>query len=175
MSDPVLNPKPSSLDETRFIEVYGGIYEDTPWIAETVWPQTRDGTLDTADTLATALRAVVDAASDLRKIDLLCAHPELAGRAAQSGTLTASSQVEQTGAGLDSCSAEELEEFAQLNKAYKEKFGFPFIIAVAGRTRFEILDIFRTRLDSDTQTEFETALEQVHRIARLRLSAMTGD
>ena len=105
-------------------------------------------------------------------MELVRAHPDLAGKAALAGALTADSTAEQAGAGLDRCSPEELAEFHALNTAYKEKFGFPFIVAVKGLTRHDILEQFRRRLENDAATELATAFEQIHKIARLRLEAL---
>lgn len=168
---PVLHPRPSTLSRAAFVEVYGGIYEHSPWVAEAV----HDGGLGEADApaaLASRMAAAVDDASDAAKLTLLRAHPELAGKLAVAGALTVQSTTEQAGAGLDQCTAEEFAEFTRLNAAYTARFGFPFIIAVAGLDRQTILDAFRERAANDPATEFDTALKQVHKIARLRLDAM---
>ena len=170
----MLSPRPSTLDRAAFIDAYGGIYEHSPWVAAALF----DGGLGTADddpeALAGRMAQVVDAADDEAKLALLRAHPELAGRLAVSGELTADSTAEQASAGLDRCTPEEFAEFHTLNGRYNERFGFPFIIAVRGLSRQDILSAFRSRADSDRETEFATALQQVHRIARLRLEAMEG-
>lgn len=168
-----LAKKPSDIGFDAFMETYGGIYEHSPWIAESVW-QTKAGTnIDSAVGLHAAMKVVVDQADPSAKLKLICAHPDLAGKAAQRGTLTEESRSEQTGAGLDQCSAEEFADLQLLNAAYKEKFGFPFIIAVKGLDRAAILAAFRSRLAHDRETEFETAITQIHRIALLRLSDLT--
>ena len=149
-----------------FTARYGAIYEDSPWVAEAVWEAGDFGNI------AAAMRAVVDAAPEARRLELVRAHPDLAGRAALAGELTAASTAEQAGAGLDRCSPEELAEFHALNTAYKEKFGFPFIVAVTSLTRHDILEQFRRRLENDAATELATAFEQIHAIARLRLEAL---
>jgi len=130
-------------------------------------------TLDTLDGLATAMAAQVNTADEAAKMTLICAHPDLAGKAALRDELTAESRSEQAGAGLDQCSAEELAEFTRLNSAYKQKFGFPFIVAVKGLDRHDILAAFRARLNHERAQEFETALTQIHKIARLRLADLT--
>jgi OHCU decarboxylase len=106
------------------------------------------------------------------KFALIRAHPDLAGKAAVAGDLTADSASEQAGAGLDRCSPEEFARFQDLNAAYKGKFGFPFIIAVRGLGRTEILDAFERRIANDPEAEFATAIEQINRIARMRLAAL---
>ena len=168
----MLSPRPSTLDRSAFIEAYGGIYEHSSCVAAAVF----DGGLGVADddpeALAGRMAQVVDAADGEAKLALLRAHPELAGRLAVSGSLTAESTAEQALAGLDRCTPEEFTEFHTLNARYNARFGFPFIVAVRGLSRQDILEAFRSRADNDQETEFATALEQVHRIARLRLEAM---
>jgi 2-oxo-4-hydroxy-4-carboxy-5-ureidoimidazoline decarboxylase len=168
----VLDPRPSEMDRETFIARFGGIYEHSPWIAAKLYDGGLQASHDTVDGLAAALARVVAEADDMAKVALICAHPDLAGRAAVAGTLTAASTSEQRGAGLDQCSFDEFERFQALNTAYKGKFGFPFILAVAGRTRAEILDAFESRIGRSRAAEFEEALRQIDRIARLRLEAM---
>ncbi len=151
----------------EFVDLFGGVYEHSPWIAEAVWDLNADH--GTAERLHKAFRRVLDRADHGAKLTLLRAHPDLAGKLAVKGGLTADSTSEQSGAGLDSCTEEEFAAFQELNRRYKDKFEFPFILAVRGYNRGEILEIFRRRVENDPQTEFETALEQVHRIAILRL------
>jgi 2-oxo-4-hydroxy-4-carboxy-5-ureidoimidazoline decarboxylase len=104
-----------------------------------------------------------------RQLALIRAHPDLAGRAAIAGELTAASSAEQASAGLDRCTPEEFARFQELNDSYKGRFGFPFILAIKGRTRAGILAAFEQRLDNTPAAEFEEALRQIARIARLRL------
>lgn len=150
------------MSRDEFLEVYGAVYEDSPWVAEAVWPPSGD--------LAKAMRAAVDAAPREKKLALIRAHPELAGRTAIAGDMAEASKREQSGAGLDRCTPGEFAEFQRLNGAYNARFGFPFIIAVKGLDRHDILAAFRARLDNDPETEFQTALEQIHRIAGFRLA-----
>lgn len=145
-----------------FIARFGPVYEASPWVAEGVWPDPpadREG-------LAKAMAAVVDAAPRERKLALIRAHPELASRT----KMADASVKEQAGAGLDQCSPEEFEAFQRLNAAYNARFGFPFIFAVKGATRGDILAAFEARLANDPETEFETAIAQIHRIAGFRLA-----
>ena len=120
------------------------------------------------------MRDIVDAAGDERQLDLLRAHPELAGKLAIAGGLTAESSAEQAGAGLDSCTPAEFARFSDLNDRYGARFGHPFIIAVRGLDRAAILDAFESRVGNDRDTEFATALAEVHKIARLRLDLLCG-
>jgi OHCU decarboxylase len=117
------------------------------------------------------LAVQVDAAGHDEKLALLRAHPDLAGKLAV-GELTAASASEQAGAGLDRCTPEEFDRLQDLNARYKAKFGFPFIMAVKGRRRGEIIAAFGRRIENSPETEFETALAEVHRIALLRLMDM---
>jgi len=160
---------PSALDRMQFVTLYGRVYEHSPWIAEAAWAMGLKPQHDTVEGLHEALAAIVNAASHERQLALLNAHPDLAGRLAVRGELTTESTSEQASAGLDKCSPEEFRRFTELNDAYRRKFPFPFIMAVKGRSRAEILDAFERRIDHDADTEFRTALDQVHKIALLRL------
>ncbi|MDP1736573.1 MAG: 2-oxo-4-hydroxy-4-carboxy-5-ureidoimidazoline decarboxylase [Caulobacter sp.] len=152
-----------------FIRRYGAVYEDSPWVAEAVWPAA--GALRSSRAMATAMAAVVDSASRKDKLALIRAHPQLAGRA----RMADASVREQSGAGLDQCSPEEFADFQRLNAAYNDRFGFPFIVAVKGLTRRDILDAFATRLANSPETEFAEALRQIHRIAAFRLDELYED
>jgi 2-oxo-4-hydroxy-4-carboxy-5-ureidoimidazoline decarboxylase len=161
--------KPSALTHAEFIARFGPVYEASPWVAEGVWPAVEAGRLDQPGTLAEAMRAEVDAAPDEMKLALIRAHPELASRTG----MAEASVKEQSGAGLDQCSAQEFAAFQRFNGAYNAKFGFPFIVAVKGLTRADILAAFEVRLGADPQTEFATAIAQIHRIAGFRLADLT--
>lgn len=163
------------MPHAGFLETFGGVYERSPWVAEGVPADDLAAGADTAEALATLMRAVVDGAGEARQLALLRAHPDLAGRLAVGEALTEASAGEQASAGLDRCTPEEYEEFRALNARYREAFDFPFVLAVRGRTRREILGIFRERLGNGRDAEFREALEQVHRIARLRLKALFGE
>ena len=164
---------PGTLDRAGFLARYGGVYEHSPWIAGAVWDE--GAASDDVATLAGAMAARVEAAGEEARLALLRAHPDLAGKLAVEGELTAESTSEQAGAGLERCSPEEFEEFQRLNDAYKARFGFPFILAVKGHDRAGILAAFRRRVGHDRATELREALDQVHRIARLRLRALAGE
>ncbi|MFL5296669.1 MAG: 2-oxo-4-hydroxy-4-carboxy-5-ureidoimidazoline decarboxylase [Phenylobacterium sp.] len=161
--------KPSSLSHAEFIARFGGVYEASPWVAEGVWPAVEAGRLDDPAALAEAMRAEVDAAPRAVKLALIGAHPRLASRA----KMADASVKEQSDVGLDQCSAQEFATFQRLNLAYDRRFGFPFIVAVTGLTRAAILAQFEQRLRNDPETEFETALAQIHRIAGFRLADLT--
>ena len=163
---------PSHMTQEDFMDVFGGVYEHTPWIAEAVYAAGLTGSQDTVAGLHDSLRTNVDNADDEKKLALLRAHPDLAGKLAISGELTADSTSEQASAQLDKCTPEEFAEFQSLNDRYKETFGVPYILAVRGRNRQEILENFRSRVDNTPDTEFAEALKQVHRIALLRIEAL---
>lgn len=163
---------PSRLDRDGFLARFGVIYEHSPWIAAAVWD--KGAAADEAESLAAAMASEVEAAGEEAQLALLRAHPDLAGKLAVRGELTAESTSEQAGAGLDRCSPEEFAEFQQLNDAYKARFGFPFILAVKGYDRAGILAAFRRRVANTREAEFREALDQVHRIALLRLLALAA-
>ena len=167
--------RPSAMPRAGFLEAFGGVYERSPWVAEGVPAENLAAGADTAEALAALMRGVVDGAGEARQLALLRAHPDLAGRLAVDGALTGASAGEQANAGLDRCTPGEYEEFRALNARYRERFGFRFVLAVRGRTRGDILGIFRERLGNGRDAEFREALEQVHRIARLRLETLLGE
>ena len=154
----------------EFVARYGGIYEHSSWVAETAARHVSAG--DKVDDIARVMADCVDKAALDQQLELIRAHPDLAGKAQIAGELTADSTTEQASAGLDCCTADEYEKFQSLNTAYHDKFGFPFVMAVRDRSRAEILTAFEQRLDNDEATEFETALAEIHKIAWLRLQAM---
>ncbi len=169
-----LTPQPSAITREEFLASYGEIYESSPWVADRLWLEASSGAIDTLGAMRTAMRATVETATPEQRLALVCAHPELAGRAAIAGELNQSSTREQAGAGLDQCSPLEFKAFQVLNKQYNDKFNFPFIIAVKGLARTEILTAFRNRLGNDRETELETALNEIHKIAAFRLSQRAG-
>ncbi len=158
------------MRELEFVRRYGGIYEHSPWVAETA-AQLVDDSAD-VDVIARVMADCVDNASRERQLELIRAHPDLAGKAAVAGDLTDDSESEQASAGLDRCTPEEYARFQALNTAYRRKFGFPFVMAVRNCNREQILAAFETRLDNDYDEEFENALLEIHRIARKRLVAL---
>ena len=160
--------KPSNLTRDAFIARFGPVYEASPWAAEAVWPAAARGALDDPEALAEAMRTAVDAAPRERRLELIRAHPQLA----VAGRMAEASVREQRGAGLDQCSAEELAAFRSLNAAYLARFGHPFIIAVKGLSRGDILAAFAARLENDAEADFATAMEQIHRIAGFRLASL---
>jgi len=174
MPDQHFTIPPDSLNEADFMTGFGGIYEHSPWVATTIWSQGLGSDDRQVAHFALRMQAIVDAAGHDRQLALLRAHPELAGKLAIAGGLTAESSSEQAGAGLDSCTPDEFARFSSLNDRYGARFGHPFIIAVRGLDRAAILTAFEARIDNDPETEFATALAEVHKIARLRLELLCG-
>ncbi|MGA8260389.1 MAG: 2-oxo-4-hydroxy-4-carboxy-5-ureidoimidazoline decarboxylase [Arenicellales bacterium] len=160
------------MSEDEFIEVFGGIYEHSSWVARDTWRRGAQGRPDSVESLAAELAATVDAADRDTRLALIRAHPDLAGRAAVSGGLTAASSREQAGAGIDQCSEEEYRRFQSLNQAYRDRFGFPFVMAVKGGNRAAILSAFEERVDNDPETEFHRAIAEIHKIAGFRLAEL---
>ena len=160
--------RPSALSNDAFLATFGPVYEASPWVADGVWPAVARGELDDLPALAEAMRAIVEAAPRDQRLALIRAHPQLA----VAGRMAEASVQEQRGAGLDQCSPEELADFRRLNAAYDERFGHPFIVAVKGLTRADILAAFTARLTNDADTEFATAIRQIHRIAGFRLATL---
>jgi OHCU decarboxylase len=161
--------KPSQMPRALFVEVFGDIFEHTPQIAEAAHRAGigRDG--DTAAGLHSKLTAAMRRLPENAKLALIVAHPDLGTRLSRQTELTPNSATEQSAAGLDQLSAVEFDHFHRLNQAYVDRFGFPFIIAVKGLTKQNILQAFEARLRQDRDFEFATALQQIERIALLRL------
>jgi len=159
----------NALPAADFVARFGGVFEHSPWVAERVVAQRPFASVAA---LHAAMCLAVIAAGPDAQLELLRAHPELAGKAAIAGEMTAASQREQSGAGLDRCTPAEFDELRQLNTVYIERFGFPFIIAVRGLDRAAILAAMRERVRHDREQEFAEALRQVERIAALRLESL---
>lgn len=156
----------SSLSQEEFVAALDGVYEHSPWVAESAWRKRPFKTI--ADLHRACVQSVREADSEAQ-LALIRAHPELAGKAAIRGELTADSTREQSGAGLDRCSPEEFQRLTELNRDYAAKFGFPFIIAVRGHTRESIIANLAERLQHSREAEFEEALRQIDQIAMFRL------
>jgi OHCU decarboxylase len=164
--------EPSRLSRPLFMERFGGAFEHSPWIAERTFEAGLNPVNDTASGLHAAMVSFMRAGSDDAKRALILAHPDLAGRLALARQLTTDSASEQASAGLDRLTPDELAEFSALNDAYKAKFEFPFILAVKGRSKIDIMRSFTIRLSNNTTNEFATALAEIERIALLRLQAL---
>ena len=164
--------RPSQIAKDAFVSAFGGVFEHSPWIAERAHDLELGPAHDTAAGLHNALARMFRSASYDERLGVLTAHPDLAGKLAAAKRLTAESTSEQASAGLDALTDEERTKFTELNTAYVEKHGFPFIIAVRDHDKSGILAAFERRIGNDTDTEFNEACRQVERIARLRLEDM---
>jgi len=160
--------RPSQMNRAMFLELFGDVFEHSPWIAEGAFSSGMTSAQDTAEGLHAAMVQVLNGATREQKLALIRAHPDLAGRL-KLADLTQDSQQEQASAGLDSLTEEERDRFLELNDTYKAKFGFPFIMAVKGRSKDEILAAFEERLENDPEQEFDTAIGQIETIGLLRL------
>jgi 2-oxo-4-hydroxy-4-carboxy-5-ureidoimidazoline decarboxylase len=159
----------NAMDQAAFTAKFGGIFESSPWVAEQAWEKRPFASVND---MHAAMVGIAKFATAPRQLALLQSHPDLAGKEAQAGAMTASSVTEQASAGLNALSKEEMADISALNVAYKQKFGFPFIIAVRMHTKEGIFFEFRRRLNNDTVTEFANDLQNVYIITRLRLAKM---
>lgn len=166
--------RPSQMSHGDFVTAFGGIFEHSAWIADRAYALGLGPTHDTATGVHSALCRMFRSASHAERLGVLTSHPDLAGKLAAAGTLTAQSTSEQAGAGLDSLTDDERTMFQGLNTQYVEKHGFPFIIAVRDNTKASIMAAFQTRIDHDTDVEFATACRQVERIGEFRLMDYFG-
>jgi len=156
----------NAADEAAFVAALGGIYEHSPWVAEEA---ARHRPFVSLAALHAAMAEAVRAAPAERQLALVRDHPDLAGKAARAGNLTVASVAEQAGAGLDRLTEEEFAAFHRLNGAYADKFGFPFIVCVRRLTKESILKAFARRIENGREAEIATALDEIGRIAALRL------
>jgi len=161
--------KINKLSKSEFVKVFANIFENAIWIAEKLYNQKP---FDNFEALSSKMLNIFETATKEKQLKILRDHPDLANKTKIS-SLTPDSLKEQIGSGLDQCSEEEFNEFKKLNDSYK-KFGFPFILAVKGKTKTEILNNFKARIYSDPETEFNEAIKQVKQIASLRLNELNN-
>jgi len=161
--------KINKLPKSEFIKVFANIIENARWIAEELYNQIP---FNNFEELSSKILNIFETTTKVKQLKILNAHPDLANKAKIS-LLTPDSLKEQASARLDQCTEEEFNEFKKLNDSYK-KFGFPFILAVKGKTRTEILNNFRKRISSDPEIEFDEAVKQVKQIADLRLKELNN-
>ena len=159
----------NNLSKSDFVDLLAHIFEHSPWVAERAYRATPFAS--TQELHAEMVKAV-EAAGKEKQLALILAHPDLAGKAVRKSELSAASSFEQAGAGLDRLSEEEFAQFHQLNNSYKERFNFPFILAVKGHNKRSILAAFETRLNNGQETERQAALAQIYKIARFRLDSL---
>jgi 2-oxo-4-hydroxy-4-carboxy-5-ureidoimidazoline decarboxylase len=161
----------NAMDRDAFVAVLGPTFENSPWVAAAAWSRRPFASVEA---LHTAMLDVVGQAPEERKLAFLCGHPELAGAEAQAGTMTTESVGEQSSAGLHALTSAEHNEMQRLNRAYRERHGFPFIIAVRGNTKQQIFDAMRTRISQATEVERGAALQQIGLITRGRIEALVN-
>jgi 2-oxo-4-hydroxy-4-carboxy-5-ureidoimidazoline decarboxylase len=161
----------NGLDQDHFVAMLGRLFEGPPWIITTAWSHRPFGSVHA---LYEILCSIMYAAPLERRIALIQSHPDLAGRAALSGTLGAASTTEQAAAGLNRLSPDELALFNRRNAAYLETFGFPFVICARRSTKEEILQAFAARLEHSRDKEIQIALEEIAKICALRLDDLCG-
>ncbi len=156
----------NTLSGKEFARIFGPVFEHSPWIAEMTWAKRPFSGLDE---LHRGLCETVMTAGEEKQLALIRAHPDLVGTAALAGALTPASNAEQAGAGLNRLTPEEVATFQKFNRAYRDKFGFPFVICARLNKKEAILNGFRVRLNNSRDQEIRTALEEIFKIARLRL------
>ena len=156
------------LDQAAFTAALGWIFEHSPWVAGEAW---RMRPFESLDALHDAMTSAMRLAGREKQLALIRAHPDLGARA----KLSAASAGEQFGAGLDRLTSDEMDRLREWNAAYTARFGFPFILAVKGATKHDILLALEQRLGENPEQEFQTALMQIERIAWFRLSGIQGD
>ena len=161
--------KINKLPQSEFIKVFANIFENARWIAEELHKQKP---FEDFNELSSKMMNIFEISTKEKKLKILNDHPDL-GNKAKISLLTPDSLKEQKSVGLDQCTKEEFKEFKKLNDEYK-KFGFPFILAVKNKSKFEILSNFRKRINSEHQAEFEEAIKQVKKIASLRLESLNS-
>jgi len=153
----------NKLSKAEFISIFGNIFEKTKWVAEKCYESKPYNNLDE---LVSKMMKIFENIEKERHLEILNSHPDLAVEK----KLTKDSKNEQKNASLNQCTNEEFIEFKKLNEEYKKKFGFPFILAVKGNNKEEILNSFRQRITNNINLEFEEAKKQVKKIANFRLS-----
>ena len=153
----------NNLSKMDFVKFFGNIFEKSPWVAEIAFQAIP---FNDFEELKSKFIKIYKESSSEKKIKILNLHPELVVEK----NLTRESNNEQNSADLKNCSKEEFEEFRNLNIIYRKKFGFPFIIAVKGKKKLEILENFKKRVKNNNDIEFNEAVEQVEKIATIRLN-----
>jgi 2-oxo-4-hydroxy-4-carboxy-5-ureidoimidazoline decarboxylase len=157
----------NAMDRLAFVARFGDVAENAPWVSE------RSATrrpFASREAMIAAFQSAIRDAPEADRLDLIRAHPDLAGRAAVAGEVAPESLKEQAAAGLDRLTPEEFDRFSELNRRYRDRFAIPFILAVKGATKLQILESFAARLDNDPDTEYATALDHVCRIVDLRIA-----
>ena len=156
------------IDKGEIIDLLKSIYEHSAWVPERLLSQ-NISEIKTKEELQLMMQNIVDNASEIEKLNLIKAHPELGKKLKKQEKLTKFSEEEQKSAGLDQCSIQEFEILTNLNNEYRSKFEFPFIIAVRGLGKNQIIDNMKKRVNNSKSQEFETAINEIHKIAKLRI------
>lgn len=172
MPDAMTITRINQCSKLQFVAALGSIFEHSPWVAEAAF-ELRP--FDSVAQLHAVMVDILDQSSRQQRLTLIRNHPELAGKEASAGTLTTDSLKEQSGAGLDQCSAKELARLSDLNQAYQKKFEFPFIIAVTGLNKTGIIEALAQRLHNSPEVEFDTCLAEIGKIGLIRLNALISE
>ncbi len=172
MSDKYFTFLSKRIGGQKFVNILKSIYEHSPWVPERLL--SKEGIeIKTKRELHIQMKQIVDNASKIEKLNLIRAHPELGNKLQKTKKLTRFSQEEQKSVGLDQCTEEEFEILTSLNKEYRSKFEFPFIIAVKGLSKNYIIENMKKRIKNNQEEEFNTAISEVHKIAKLRIDDLT--
>jgi OHCU decarboxylase len=159
------------MDRDDFVAYFGGVFEESPWIAREAWESRPFGSVDA---LHAAMVWVVEHSPRAARLELIRAHPDLAGKAAIGGALTPESTREQAAAGLDRLTPAQYERITTLTAAYRERFGFPFVVCAREHTADSIIATAAARLEARPDEEEQTALSEIAKIARLRLDDLVA-
>jgi OHCU decarboxylase len=159
------------MDRDDFVAYFGGVFEESPWIAREAWESRPFGSVDA---LHAAMVWVVEHSPRAARLELIRAHPDLAGKAAIAGALTPESTREQAAAGLDRLTPAQYERITTLTAAYRERFGFPFVVCAREHTADSIIATAAARLEARLDEEEQTALSEIAKIARLRLDDLVA-
>jgi len=162
----------NQYDREQFVESLGGIFEHSPWVADLVYDYLP---FNSTAQLHQCMVETVSKSPEFQRMALICSHPELAGKEADAGSLTTESKQEQSRAGLDQCTATELAQLQALNRAYRDKFEFPFVIAVTGLDKAQIIAAVEARLGNPVQVEFDTSIAEIGKIGKIRLDALIDE
>ena len=162
----------NQYSKDQFVESLGGIFEHSPWVADLVY---EDRPFETIGQLQQTMLEAVRHSPEMQRMALICSHPELAGKEAAAGTLTEDSRQEQSRAGLDQCTAEDLAQLQSLNRAYRKNFEFPFVIAVTGLNKAQIIAALESRLKNSFTVEFDASIAEIGKISMIRLNTLIDE
>ena len=160
------------MEGKKIINLLKGIYEHSAWVPEKLLSE-NISEIKTKEELELMMKKIVDNSTETEKLNLIKAHPELGKKLQKKEKLTKFSKEEQKSAGLDQCTDEEFEILTNLNNTYRSKFEFPFILAVKGLNKNQIIDNMKKRVNNCKSVEFETAINEIHKIAQLRIKDLT--